>query len=342
MKSYGELRELARAWRSLEDDPGQRAALVTIVRTTGSTFRRVGAAMLVRSDASVVNPLAGGCPQRAIVERSLEVMASGRLAYVGFSAEEGMDVLLDAGCGGELEVVIEPLPTVLPPFVAALDGHLAAGEAIRIVTCFPAAGEARAADRSISAWSTADAENPAHDHAASEPWAGGMRLVETFDSPITLVIAGACHEARELAGLAAGVGWHGVIVDTAPERLDRMDHGFPPGWQGMVAQPAQIAALRRVHGSTALVSMTHNLDLDIAFLRAGAACGVFYLGALGSQMRARAIADAVPSPALHVPAGLDIGSNTSREIALSIVAEIMATRHQRDGRRLSESGSPIH
>jgi xanthine dehydrogenase accessory factor len=342
MKSYGELRDLARAWRGLEDDPDQRAALATIVRTTGSTFRRVGAAMLVHADGSVVNPLAGGCPQRAIVERSLQVIASGRVAYAGFSAEEGMDVLLDAGCGGELEVVIEPLGATRPGFVTALDAHLAAGSAFRIVTCFPPAGAVSLAERTVAGWNTMDAATTARDHAESEPWAGGVRLVETFDAPITLLIAGACHEARELASLAAGMGWHGAIVDNAPERLEHVAHGLPPGWQGIVAQPGQVAAEWPVHGSTAWVSMMHNLDADIAFLRAGAASGGFYLGALGSQMRARTIASAVASPALHVPAGLDIGSNTSREIALSIVAEIMAIRHRRDGGPLSEAGGPIH
>lgn len=342
MKSHGELRELARAWRNLGQAPDPRAALVTIVRTHGSTFRRVGAAMLVHADGSVVNPLAGGCPQRAIVERALEVMAAGQLAYVGFSAEEGMDVLLDAGCGGELEVAIEPLPAHAPGFLTKLDAALATSQAFRIVTRFPAAGTLAQAERSIDMLDVAQAPALTRDHAESEPWQGGTRLVETFDAPIAMVIAGASLEARELAGFAAGMGWRGAIVDTSAERLQGLADDLPPGWQCLVAQPGQLAGTLRLHASTALISMTHNLDLDIAYLRAGAACGTFYLGALGSQMRARAIASAVPSPALHVPAGLDIGSNTSREIALSIVAEVMAARHARDGRALSRTGAPIH
>jgi len=340
MKSYDELRRLAAAWRSLANASDKRAALVTIVHTSGSTFRRVGAAMLVRPDGSIVNPLAGGCPQRAIVERSLQVMATGELAYAAFNAEQGLDVLLEAGCGGELEVAIEPLEPAVPAFVDALDALLASSQAFQIVTHFPASPAAVSPSRKCTALQ-ADGLATTRDNAQSEPWEGGTRLIETFDAPVSLVVAGACHEAVELATLAARLGWQGIIVDTSPDRLAQMALDLP-GWWAVEARPENLAATVRLDRSTALVSMTHNLDRDIAYLRAGAAFGAFYLGALGSQRRARTIASAVPSAALRVPAGLDIGSNTSREIGFSIVAEIMATRHNRDGLALSHTGRPIH
>lgn len=341
MKSYGELRELARAWRVLGETPGARAALVTILRTSGSTFRRVGAAMLVRADGSVVNPLAGGCPQREIVERSLTVMSEGRIAYVAYNAEQGLDLLMEAGCGGELEVAIEPIHGELPAFLGDLDTMLASNDAFRIVTSFPAPDARSPATRSLMRVEGGDGEGVTRDKAMSEPWEGGFRLLETFDAPVSLIVAGASHEARELAYLASRMGWRGVVVDTSVERLEHMNLDAP-GWHAVEVRPERLAHTLRVHASTAVVSMTHNLELDIAYLRAGQACSAFYLGALGSQQRARTIAHAVPSPTLHVPAGLDIGSNTSREIALSVVAEIMAARHARDGRALSRSGGPIH
>ncbi|UPG93394.1 XdhC family protein [Luteibacter aegosomatissinici] len=340
MKSYDELRRLALAWRGLADSPGERAALVTIVHTSGSTFRRVGAAMLVRADGSIVNPLAGGCPQRAIVERSLQVMASGELAYAAYNAEQGLDVLLEAGCGGELEVAIEPLAPVVPSFVDELDAILATSKPFQIVTHFPASPAMAPPTRTCTPLPV-DGFAATCDNVESERLDGGTRLIETFDAPVSLVVAGACHEAVELAALAARMGWRGIVVDTSAYRLAQVALDLT-GWQALEARPENLAATVRLDGSTALVSMTHNLDLDIAYLRAGAAFGAFYLGALGSQRRARTIASAVPAAALRVPAGLDIGSNTSREIGLAIVAEIMATRHKRDGQALSHTGRPIH
>ncbi|MGN6478770.1 XdhC family protein [Luteibacter sp.] len=340
MKSYGELRELATAWRALGESSSGRAALVTILRTSGSTFRRVGAAMFVRDDGSVINPLAGGCPQRELVERSLDVMREDRIAYVAYNAEQGLDLLLEAGCGGELEVAIEPLRHGVPGFLPELEAMLASSRAFHMITHFPGPDAPGHATRSLALVDVADAP-VARDGATSAETAGGFRLVETFDAPVSLVVAGASHEALELVSAAAHLGWRGVLVDTSAERLAAMPVAAA-GWEAIAVPPARLAAVVRMHASTAVVSMTHNLEQDVAYLRAGLACDAFYLGALGSQQRARTIARAVASKALRVPAGLDIGSNTSREIALSIVAEIMAARHARDGRALSRSGGPIH
>ncbi|KJV34847.1 XdhC family protein [Luteibacter yeojuensis] len=337
MKSHGELTDLAAAWRDVAAK-GTPAALATILHTSGSTFRRVGAAMLVRADRSVVNPLAGGCPQQDIVDKSLSVMETGRVAYVAYNAEQGLDMLMDIGCGGELEVAIEPLDHRGPSFLDVLDHALGSSQPFRITTDFPPPGHVGGVTRAVH---MLGAGATARDAAASEPHTDGTRLVETFDAPVSLVVAGASHEGRELATLAARLGWRGAIVDTSIDRLSQLGP-TPPGWSAVETHPGRLAQAVRLHRATAMLAMTHDLALDIAWLEAGAAAGAFYLGALGSQQRARAIRHAVASTVLHVPAGLDIGSNTTREIALSIVAEIMAARHARDGRALSQTGGPIH
>src|SRR5215475_11351302 len=86
-----------------------RAALATIVRTHGSTYRKPGASMLVLETGEVVCALAGGCPQRDIVERARAVIADSRARIASYNRESGLDVLIEMGCGGELEVLIESL-----------------------------------------------------------------------------------------------------------------------------------------------------------------------------------------------------------------------------------------
>ena len=85
------------------------AALATIVRTQGSTFRRAGASMLVHADGEVTCALAGGCPQRDIVLRAQRVMEERTPALVPYNRESNLDLLMEVGCGGELDVLIEPL-----------------------------------------------------------------------------------------------------------------------------------------------------------------------------------------------------------------------------------------
>src|SRR5580698_7955617 len=109
MNSAHELSTLIEALRTLRLDGQPKAALATLTRTWGSTFRRPGTRMLVLGDGRVVCELSGGCPQRDIVARAREVIADALPRLVRYNAESGLDVLLEMGCGGELEILIEPL-----------------------------------------------------------------------------------------------------------------------------------------------------------------------------------------------------------------------------------------
>ena len=85
------------------------AAMATLTRTRGSTFRRPGARMLIGGDGHVVRGLSGGCPEQDIIARAQRVIAAGRPEIVRYNAEYGLDALIEMGCGGELEVLIEPI-----------------------------------------------------------------------------------------------------------------------------------------------------------------------------------------------------------------------------------------
>ncbi|QDE38451.1 hypothetical protein FIV34_04165 [Luteibacter pinisoli] len=338
MKSITELRHLASALREAHR-ARSRCALVTIVATTGSTFRRVGAAMLVREDGSVVNALSGGCPQRDLVERAQRVISGERSHYVAYNADHGLDLLLEMGCGGTLEVFIESVGGDITTFIAALDDAIASREPFRMRTHFPAADAGRPVVRRING--STGLLGDSDEACCTEVPGGGRVLDESFLPPIRLVIAGASPEAAELARAASLVGWHGVVVDAAPERLEQIV--LPAeGWECQVARPEHVVASARIDAGTAFVSMTHNLERDIGYLQAARDGHAFYLGALGSRERAGLMAGAVDSTRLHVPAGLDVGSNTSPEIALAVVAEALAYRHRRDGRSLRHLDGAIH
>ncbi len=321
----------------------EAAALVTIVRTKGSTFRRVGAAMLVRADGSAVNPLAGGCPHRDLVERAREVMATGQFCYVAYNEDHGLDLLLESGCGGMLEVAIEPLSTWADiAFLGPLEDALAEARPFLMTTLFPPEGVGHAAER-VVAERDESSFRPRAGHGLADFQCGAdgrALLVELFGAPVALVIAGAGDEAVRLAVLASTVGMGGIITESSAELL--MGVALPQGWLAMQARPDQLALLSGMGADTAMVTMTHNLERDIDYLRAAGRAGAFYLGALGSRNRAALIRAAFDAPGLRVPAGLDIGSNTPSEIALAVLAEILACRHGRMGAPLSVMDGALH
>jgi xanthine/CO dehydrogenase XdhC/CoxF family maturation factor len=268
-------------------------------------------------------------------------MVSGQLAYVSYNAENGFDLMVETGCGGELDVVVEPLTSLSLGFLGSLDDALASQRSFRVVTDFPAAGDASSTVRRIEMLE-ANEGSCAGDTASSEFRSDGTAvLTEQFDAPVSLIIAGAGTQSADLAIIASQLGWRGVIVDPSVERIAAMALAVP-GWSAAPVRPEALMDALRVSEATALVAMTHHLDVDVAYLRAGEAYGAFYLGALGSRERARTIMSMVQSPVLHVPAGLDIGSNATTEISVSIVAEIMAVRSARDGTALSRRRGPIH
>jgi xanthine/CO dehydrogenase XdhC/CoxF family maturation factor len=111
-----------------------------------------------------------------------------------------------------------------------------------------------------------------------------------------------------------------------------------------IATPSTVCELLKPDELTAVVVMTHRYELDVEYLNALGDTAPAYVGAIGSRDRARRMNHALDGQfdQLHVPAGLDIGSDTPQEIALAVLAEIIATFNAREGRRLSVTSGPIH
>ncbi len=363
MNSAHELNTLIDALRTLRRDTPPKAALATLTRTRGSTFRRPGTRMLVLGDGRVVCELSGGCPQRDIVARAQEVIASTLPRLIQYNADSGLDVLLEMGCGGELEVLIEPLTTThVIDFVDTLAQCLSERRCARLATLFAVDDAVVTPQRML--WcqqgvlhddiadpaltqSIIDAVTPATSKRTitlSLPSTRGMVdvLVESIEPPHALFVIGSSAAARALLLLARALGWQTTLVDHDPARLQATH--LPAGLHAVCATPASLCSALPLDAQSSVVVMTHNLEQDIAYLAALHGAPVAYLGALGSRERVGRMRDHPALAGLHVhaPAGLDIGSETPEEIALAIAAEIMAVINKRDGGRLRDNEGAIH
>ncbi|GLQ52004.1 XdhC family protein [Dyella flava] len=363
MNSAHELNTLIAALRNLHRDGSPKAALATLTRTRGSTFRRPGTRMLVLGDGQVVCELSGGCPQRDIVARALEVIASGSPKLARYNAESALDVLIEMGCGGELEVLIEPLLTTHDTdFIDTLSRCLDDRRSIRLATLFAIDDTAVMPGRLL--WDEHDIlHDSIHDNALSQtiaaqaPSANARHattlslpsvrgnadvLIEAISPPHALFVIGSSAAARALLPLANALGWQTTLVDSDPARLRATD--LPAGLHTVCAEPANLPAALSLDMHSSVVVMTHNLEQDVAYLQALKDIPMAYIGALGSRDRVARMRD-TPSLAglhLHAPAGLDIGSETPEEIALAIAAEIMAVINHRNGGSLRNNGGAIH
>lgn len=363
MNSASEWHILIEALRQLHGKEQRAAALATIVRTHGSTFRRAGTRMLVYDDGQVVCELSGGCPQHDIVLRSLEAIDTGQPVLVGYNAESSLDVLMEMGCGGELDVLIEPLSTPQSTAFAdalaqcldqrrnawlatvfAIDGAVVSPT--HVVRCgqatlYDGLGDPMLADAIAAAIGTGDFTPATMQRLPSR---GGLAdvLIEPVEPIHALVVIGSNTAARALLPVVNLLGWRITLVDQDPQRLRPAD--LPPDLPTVCAGPATIRDALALDAHSSVIVMTHNVEQDIAYLAALRDSPVAYIGALASRERALRMREEAGFGELRLraPAGLDIGSETPTEIALAVVAEILAVLHRRGGGPLHTSSGSLH
>jgi xanthine dehydrogenase accessory factor len=332
-----------------------RAALATITRTVGSTFRHAGSSMLVHANGEVACALSGGCPQRDIVERAKAVIADGRTQLARYSRESSFDVLMEMGCGGELEILIEPLGNSEDiHFLHVIAKMHDRRESGFMATVFghddPAVHPLRLIHGSSLLWSDfhdtqmsqqlvalgLDAEARHASTQRLQDTNGPLDvLIERLRLPQVLILVGINAISLALADFAATLGWRSVLVDhrsgnAAPREL-------PKGASTMHASARDLLERIPADAHCAVLVMTFDVEHDLAYLRALAQAPLGYLGAIGSRARAARMHNAVAGGkvALNAPAGLDLGAENPQEIALAVAAEILAQCNARSVGSLS-------
>ncbi|TAK07270.1 MAG: hypothetical protein EPO39_06905, partial [Candidatus Manganitrophaceae bacterium] len=173
---------------------------------------------------------------------------------------------------------------------------------------------------------------------------GAIQLfIEVFGPPFPLIIFGGSHVAIPLVSMAKTLGLRTVVVDGRPRFANR--ERFPEADEVIVGIPSEVAERLALDATTSLVLLTHDYKFEVPVLRRALATDCGYIGLLGSRRRGKAILDllreqgveAAQLQRVRVPVGLNIGAQTAPEIALSILAEILAVRNGRFGGSLSEA-----
>ena len=362
-----ELREIIAAWEARRRH-GQTAALATVVRVDGSSYRRPGARMLVLPDGETVGSVSGGCLEADVVERAQKVRETGGPAVVTYDTTDEGDVLFGVGlgCQGIVRVLIERLA---PGDEAALSlpAELLARQEAGVLATVYGRGEAGSLDIGDRLRLSSEGESLGPEALRAEarrvldaeasasktveiPGGRAEVFFEFLQPPLPLVIFGAGHDAPPLARLAKELGWHVTLVDhrAAYATRDRF-----PGADAVRLSPREgLTTALRLNGRTAAVIMTHNYVIDRALLAALLPSPVRYLGVLGPKRRTegllaelredgQSVTDVMQSR-LHSPIGLDIGAETPEQIALAIVAEIQAQTAGRAGGFLRGRHGPIY
>jgi xanthine dehydrogenase accessory factor len=316
---------------------GEDVALATVVRTWGSGPRGAGAKMAMTRDARLTGSVSGGCVESAVVEAGREVLETGKpkLLRFGVTDETAWDVGLS--CGGTIEIFVQPLTdAIYEPLKSAFEEERAIAKAT-VIQGEPL-GRTLIVDTDTSTSddsAIAEAARRALDAGRSEQVA--LDDTEVFIDvelpPPVLVMVGGVHVAVALTSMADALGYRTVIVD--PRGVFGSEERFPHAGELIREWPDKALKKMSINRSTAIATLTHDPKLDDPALEVALPSQAFYVGALGSKRtqekrRRRLVERGLTEDELarlHAPIGLSIGSRSPEEIALSVMAQIVATRN---------------
>jgi xanthine dehydrogenase accessory factor len=343
---------------------GTRLAVATSIDVVGSAPHLVGTSMAVTDDGLVVGSVSGGCVEDAAMRDCRALLADGvpKVRRFGFGDEAAARAGL--ACGGELDVLVHPLAgqEVAAQLRAAVDGRSAA---LALVTAGPAELIGRIITAStVEAFADAmpglqpgllqaaiDGRLELGGSGAVEVDCGttALRLfVDVLAPARRMIIGGATETAAALAAAAATAGYRVTVCD--PRAAFALPARFPAAAEVLVARMHEVLASAGVTARDAVCLVSHDEDLDPLALAVALESPVGYLGALGSRgtaarRRERLLALGVPVAQLarlHSPMGLDVGARTPAELAVAVLAEVLAVRNGRTGTPLHAGEGPIH
>jgi xanthine dehydrogenase accessory factor len=336
---------------------GKRVAQATVVSLVGSAPRGAGATLVVSDAGDIAGSVSNGCVEPDVVEQAQRVMRSGkpRLLTYGVSEEQNYE-RIGLSCGGEIRVFIERM-TRTPELETLEEAQRAGRPAVRALVITspgsnaPALGEtltlvdggeptgalaaapslhvANRARELLGAASPATATYP--QDGATEPGGALEIFYQTLTPPRSLIIVGAGHISIPLTSLAKVLGYHVTIVD--PREAFNTRERIPDADELILEWPDEVMERLTINAATAVAILTHDDKFDVPSLTVALRKGAGYVGMVGSRgtrakrdeaLRANGIDEALIAR-IHGPIGLDIGARTPEEIALAILAQIVAS-----------------
>ncbi|MBD2772240.1 XdhC family protein [Iningainema tapete] len=364
-----ELDDIVTAYEQVKNSC-QTAALATVVKVKGSTYRRPGARMLMTSDGKMVGSISGGCLENDVFEQAKLVMTSFEPILLKYDPEVTEDIIwgLGLGCNGAVYVLIERLDGQIK-FISECLNNRKLGV---LATVFCVEGdvpvkvgnhlmfqdkvvESEIADSIITQAIITDAQVAIKNRKSKvrtyQLSTGSAEvLIEVIKPPTPLLIFGAGQDAIPVVSFAKELGWDVTVVDHRPAYVTQ--ERFPIA-DNLVLSSAEAAHQHvSLDDRTVALIMTHNYFHDRELVKMLLPSAVRYIGILGPKSRTKELLEDLLAQEIvyseeqlnrvYAPVGIDIGADTPVEIALSIVAEIQAVLAHRSGGFLRDRIGSIH
>jgi xanthine dehydrogenase accessory factor len=328
---------------------GQPVAYTALVETRGSTPQKAGAAMLVFADGSQTGTLGGGCVEAEVKRRALRLIDQGQAELLTFQLDDNYGWDDGLICGGRMKMLVDPLrPGEDLSYFEKLNGLISRGDGCTeaVVIDPEKAGGGQAGDRFLlsreAGLIAARARSSLPPSVANQlrpvrqrprPYVEQGVSYLPFLERCRLIIVGAGHVGQKVAQLAAEVDFDVWVVDDREEYCN--SQRFPAASRLVVGSVDSALSGLDIDANTYCLVVTRGHNHDEEALYHLAETPAAYVGMIGSRRKIRLIfddliAEGISHSALarvSAPLGFDIGSQTVPEIAISIVAELIAHRN---------------
>ena len=293
---------------------GHPVAIATVTQTWGSAPRPVGSWLAIREDGQVAGSVSGGCVEDDLIRRvQTEILTQVRPEMVVYGVTQQEAARFGLPCGGTLRLLVEPNPEllVLEAILQSVSNH-----------------EIRRRTVDLSTGKSSLAIGSRNDVFFCDE-----AMMQTSYGPRwRMVIIGAGQLSLYTADFALASDFEVIVIDPREEYTEGIHREHIQFIQGM---PDDVLLEIGVDSHTAVVALTHDPKLDDMALMEALKSPAFYVGALGSRANTQKRKDRLLEfdltleqvERLHGPVGLFIGALTPPEIAVSILAEVIAVKY---------------
>ena len=329
-------------------EQGKQVALATVIKIHGSVPRERGATMAVNQDSEMAGSVSAGCVEGAVVQEALQVLKSGKAVAVHYGISDEMAFTVGLACGGNLDVLIRPFSKEeLTDYI----GHLTSGRIFAQISILSPD------DRGLTYSIYPDEELMKIPRLSDLHFVDGVDqkklfldqvskefrmesakeetslFFNIFPLPSRLIVIGGVHTAISLLGMAKGLRFKTILVD--PRKSFSNRERFPDVDELMAEWPQDALPKLKLDEGCYLVTLSHDDKLDLPAAEIACKSPAHYIGMLSSKINfARRKLELLEMGLseeqinrINTPVGLKIGAKGPQEIALAIMAEMVAVRN---------------
>ena len=353
---------------------GKQTALATVVHVDGSSYRRPGARMLITEEGQLTGAISGGCLEGDALRKALLVMTQQRSMLVTYDTMDEDDAKLGIGlgCNGIIQVLIEPINVDAPnnpiQLLKAIADKRQKAVLITLFSLENKKGMQPGTCLLLKENEQIEGNVPVLKDIlikdGLQVLAGHQSLFRTYHSEnqsltafielaepaVSLIVIGAGNDVIPLVAMADILGWETTVIDGRPNYAKQ--ERFTSSCQVWLSRSENVISQVLIDEQTVFLLMTHNYNYDMAMLQQLIQKDVVYIGMLGPKKKLERILGELEEQGIHLtehqlsiihsPIGLDIGAETSEEIALSVLSEIKAVLNGKQGLSLHSNTGTIH